>query len=117
MEPRIKVDLLAINSELSLSSSGCVPKRGCAALRLCHLAGMMPLSLGTGNSEIEAGLPFDPIDRKRHERIVQRRVSNIYPASCTVTASGSIRRPAARRSSASASLPYGLRFPSTTDPP
>jgi hypothetical protein len=36
---------------------------------------------------------------------------------CTVTASGPIRRPAARRSSASTASPFGLRFPSAMDPP
>ena len=36
---------------------------------------------------------------------------------CTVTASGLNRRPAARRSSASTSSPFGLRFPATPDPP
>src|ERR1700761_2080744 len=39
------------------------------------------------------------------------------PSSTRDHASGPIRRPAARRSSASASPPSGLRFPSTTDPP
>jgi hypothetical protein len=39
------------------------------------------------------------------------------PSSTRDHASGPIRRPAARRSSASASPPCGLRFPSTTDPP
>jgi hypothetical protein len=39
------------------------------------------------------------------------------PSSTRDHASGLIRRPAARRSSASASPPSGLRFPSTTDPP
>lgn len=36
---------------------------------------------------------------------------------CTVTASGLNRRPAARRSSASTSSPFGLRFPASPDPP
>ena len=36
---------------------------------------------------------------------------------CTVTASGLIRRPAARRSSASTASPFGLRFPASPDPP
>ena len=36
---------------------------------------------------------------------------------CTVTASGPIRRPAARRSSASTASPFGLRFPASPDPP
>jgi hypothetical protein len=36
---------------------------------------------------------------------------------CTVTASGPIRRPAARRSSASTPSPFGLRFPASPDPP
>jgi hypothetical protein len=36
---------------------------------------------------------------------------------CTVTASGLSRRPAARRSSASTTSPFGLRFPSAMDLP
>ena len=36
---------------------------------------------------------------------------------CTVAASGPIRRPAARRSSASTPSPFGLRFPASPDPP
>jgi hypothetical protein len=36
---------------------------------------------------------------------------------CTVTASGLNQRPAARRSSASTSSPFGLRFPASPDPP
>jgi hypothetical protein len=36
----------------------------------------------------------------------------LYPAFCSVTASGPVRRPAAARSSASTALPCGLRFPS-----
>src|ERR1700678_2220935 len=40
--------------------------------------------------------------------------AGMYPAFCSVTASGPIRRPAAARSSASASPPYGVRFPYRT---
>src|SRR5579859_5625661 len=36
----------------------------------------------------------------------------LYPAFCSVTASGQYRRPAAARSSASAAPPFGLRYPS-----
>ena len=36
---------------------------------------------------------------------------------CTVTASGLNQRPAARRSSASTTSPFGLRFPASPDPP
>ena len=46
-----------------------------------------------------------------------RVLSPRIPSSTRDHASGPIRRPAARRSSASASPPSGLRFPSTTDPP
>jgi hypothetical protein len=41
------------------------------------------------------GLPVVYLARKRLSRIVLKCVSHIYPASCSVTASGSIRRPAA----------------------
>jgi hypothetical protein len=40
-----------------------------------------------------------------------------YPVLCSGSRFGAIRRPAARRRSASAAPPSGLRFPSTTDPP
>ena len=43
--------------------------------------------------------------------LVQRAPAVLYPAICSVTASGQYRRPAAARSSASAAPPFGLRYP------
>ncbi len=43
----------------------------------------------------DSGLPLECIVRKRRERNVLVRVSHINPASCSVTASGANRRPAA----------------------
>ena len=46
--------------------------------------------------------------------LVQSMSAVMYPALCSVTASGPIRRPAAARSSASTASPCGLRFPYRT---
>jgi hypothetical protein len=43
--------------------------------------------------------------------LVQRAPAVLYPAICSVTASGQYLRPAAARSSASAAPPFGLRYP------
>ena len=77
----------------------------------------MPLFARRPGGKSGSGLPVGCIGGKRQECLVLPGVSHINPASCSVTASGSIRRPAARRSSASATPPCGLRFPSSTDPP
>jgi hypothetical protein len=49
--------------------------------------------------------------RDSDENFGPESVSRLYPAFCSVTASGQYRRPAAARSSASASPPCGLRYP------
>ena len=77
----------------------------------------MPLFARRPGGKSGSGLPVGYIGGKRQECLVLPGVSHINAASCSVTASGSIRRPAARRSSASATPPCGLRFPSSTDPP
>ncbi len=65
----------------------------------------------------EPSLPVHGIPRKRMTRIVQAGVSHSYPAFCTVTASGSYRRPAAGSFFCFGWRRLRLRFPSTTDPP
>jgi hypothetical protein len=62
-------------------------------------------------------LPVHSIARKRITRLVQTGVSSMYPAFCTVTASGSIRRPAAGSFFCFGLRRLRLRFPSATDPP
>ena len=62
-------------------------------------------------------LPDVGLSKEQRDWGVQSCVFNYESRSCSVTASGPIRRPAARRSSASALRPYGLRFPPSPDPP
>ncbi len=70
-------------------------------------------SVGTS----EPSSPVHGIARKRMQRIVQAGVSRMYPAFCTVTASGSNRRPAAGSFFCFGLRRLRLRFPSVTDPP
>ena len=65
----------------------------------------------------ELHLPVHSIARKQIVRIVQAGVSGMYPAFCTVTASGSIRRPAAGSFFCFGLRRLRLRFPFATDPP
>src|SRR5271170_7930949 len=65
----------------------------------------------------EVSLPDVGLSKEQRDWRVQSCVSNYESRSCSVTASGPNRRPAARRSSASAARPYGLRFPPSADPP
>jgi len=104
-------------SELNLLVFGCALERGCARLMACHCgANSRPLS-GVSGTKSGTGLPATSITGKRMERVVQHCVSRIYPASCSVTASGPIRRPAAGSLFCFGSAAYRLRFPSSTDPP
>jgi len=87
-------------------------------------AGTKTFGIGTrlrSSSESLAGLtelrlPAACIARKR-KRIVPAGVSRIYPAFCTVTASGSYRRPAAGSFFCFGYRRLRLRFPSAMDPP
>jgi hypothetical protein len=65
----------------------------------------------------EVRLPDVGSSMERRDSGVQLCVSNYESRSYSVTASGPNRRPAARRSSASAAPPHGLRFPPSADPP
>ena len=67
----------------------------------------------------ESSLPVGAGFATGIERVtsVQLLPSVPYPVLCPATASGLIWRPAARRRSASALRPYGLRFPAAPDPP
>jgi hypothetical protein len=52
-----------------------------------------------------------PLTRTPIGALVQKTSAVLYPAICSVTASGQYRRPAAARSSASAAPPFGLWYP------
>jgi len=76
-------------------SPTCAFERDCAELKTDEYGCEMRFFASRSGGRSESGLPVDGIARKRWSRIVLKRVSHIYPASCSVTASGSIRRPAA----------------------
>jgi hypothetical protein len=82
-----------------------------------NCSGERPSFPGALAGEVCSGL--GELQQPISERVtsVQRDSSVSYPAFCTVTASGLNRRPAARRSSASTTSPFGLRFPASPDPP
>jgi hypothetical protein len=80
-------------------------------------SGERPSVSGVLASEVRSGLGELPQPRSERVTSVQWESAVSYPAFCTVTASGLNRRPAARRSSASTTSPFGLRFPASPDPP
>jgi hypothetical protein len=109
--------LLTHNTELNLSTRRCVPEHGAAHLRAFGFGADLRPSAESWAGANEPHLPVDGIAWKRMRKIVQAGVSCVHPAFCTVTASGSIRRPAA-----GSFFCFGLRrlrsrFPSATDPP
>ncbi len=124
--------LLTHNTEQNLSTGRCAPEHRVGRLKTfgfgANLRHFAESSAGTS----EPCSPVSGIVRKRAKRIVQAGVSPMYPAFCTVTASGSIRRPAAgsffcfgfhpttqqaRAGDPGIAPPCGLRFPSAMDPP
>jgi hypothetical protein len=76
--------------------------RGSAEQKTSGFSSDMRLFAGGLDGERVSGLPLDCIVRRTMEDIVLSCVSHINPASHSVTASVPNRRPAARRSSASA---------------
>jgi hypothetical protein len=80
-------------------------------------SGDRPSFPGALASEVRCGLGEHSQPRSERLTSVQWESAVSYPAFCTVTASGLNRRPAARRSSASTTSPFGLRFPASPDPP
>ena len=102
---------------LNLSTRTCAPEHGTGSLETFGFGADLRLfaKLLVGTSE--PLLPVHGIPRKLMKRIVQAGVSHMYPAFCTVTASGSNRRPAAGSFFCFGWRRLRLRFPSTTDPP
>lgn len=111
------MELHTHNTESNLSTEECDLGHGAGHLKTFGLEAHSGLfvELLAGASELH--LPVHSIARKRIARLVQAGVSGMYPAFCTVTASGSIRRPAAGSFFCFGLRRLGLRFPSATDPP
>lgn len=111
------MELLTHNSELNLSTGKYAREHGADHLKTLGFGADLRfypvLLVGTG----ELQLPARSIARKQTKSIVQAGVSHIYPAFCTVTASGSNRRPAAGSFFCFGLRRLRLRFPSATDPP
>ena len=129
---RIFMVLLTHKTEPNLSTGMCAPENGAGRLKAFGFGADLRLFAESLVKTSEPCSPVHSIVRKRMKRIVQAGVSLRYPAFCTVTASGSIRRPAAgsffcfgfhpttqkpRSGDPGLAPPYGLRFPSATDPP
>jgi hypothetical protein len=109
--------LVTHNTELNLSTGKRAPEHGAVQLKTFGFGTDLQLSADSLAEANEPHLPMDGIAWERMRKIVQAGVSRMYPAFCTVTASGSIRRPAA-----GSFFCFGLRrlrsrFPSGTDPP
>jgi hypothetical protein len=109
--------LLTHKPEPNLPTGRCAPEHGVGRLKTCGCGAHLQLftELLVGASELS--LPVISIARKRMKRIGQAGVSHMYPAFCTVTASGSYRRPAAGSFFCFGLRRLRLRFPSATDPP
>jgi hypothetical protein len=90
---------------------------GCTRPKTGESGGDMRLVVLRSGGNNVSGRPAGRIVRKRIEDDVLAYVSEDNPASFSVTASGSIRRPAASLLFCFGSAAYWLRFPSSTDPP
>jgi hypothetical protein len=109
--------LLTPNTEPNLSTGRCASEHGADRMKTLGFGANVRFFAKPLVGASERCLPVDSIVRKRTQRIGQVGVSRMYSAFCTVTASGSIRRPAA-----GSFFCFGLRrlrsrFPSATDPP
>jgi hypothetical protein len=79
--------------------------------------GERPSFLGVIASKDELRFARTSANRKAMGFVVQWEPSASYPVLCSGSRFGPVLRPAARRRSASATRPFGLRFPSSMDPP
>jgi hypothetical protein len=109
--------LLTHNTEQNLSSGRCAPEHGAGHLKTFGFGAGLRLYAESLVGTSERYSPVHSVVRKRMKRIVQAGVSRMYPAFCTVTASGSNRRPAAGSFFCFGLRRLRLRFPSATDPP
>jgi hypothetical protein len=80
-------------------------------------SGERPSFCGTQAGSCELWFGRTSAAEKREDDFGPEGFIRLVSRLCTVTASGPIRRPAARRSSASTASPFGLRFPASPDPP
>lgn len=111
------MELHTHNTEPNLSTEERDLAHGAAHLKRLGFGVVLRLFVGLLAGASEKHLPVHNITRKQITRIVQEGVSRMYPAFCTVTASGSIRRPAAGSFFCFGLCRLRLRFPSATDPP
>ncbi len=87
--------LLTHIAVLNLTTRTCAPEHAIGSLETFVFGADLRLFAQLLVGMSEPLLPIHGIPRKRMKRIVQAGVSHSYPAFCTVTASGSYRRPAA----------------------
>jgi hypothetical protein len=102
---------------LNLSTRRCALEHGTGRLKTFGFGAHLRLYAESLVGTSEPCSPVHGIAKKRMKRIVQAGVSRMYPAFCTVTASGSNRRPAAGSFFCFGLRRLRLRFPSATDPP
>ena len=105
------------NTEPNLSAGRNALEHGTGRLKTFGFGADLGLFTQPLMGTSEPDLPVRGIASKRIKSIVQAGVSNMYPAFCMVTASGSNRRPAAGSFFCFGSRRLRLRFPSATDPP
>ena len=111
------MELHTHNTKPNLSTEERDLEHGAGHLKTFRLEAHSRLFVELLAGAIELDLPVQSFARKQIVRIVQAGVSRMYPAFCTVTASGSIRRPAAGSFFCFGLRRLRLRFPFATDPP
>jgi len=109
--------LLTHNTKQNSSTGRCGSEHRAGRLKTFGFGAHLRLYAESLVGTSEPCSPVHGIAKKRMTRIVQAVVSRMYPAFCTVTASGSNRRPAAGSFFCFGLRRLRLRFPSATDPP
>jgi len=95
----------------------CMAEQANKSLPTHNARGGLCSSLGVLGSSKTAAMTADFFHQDRDENFAPTSVCRLVSRLLLGHGFGPVRRPAARRSSASATLPFGLRFPSATDPP